>query len=126
MTIDLKHYQHQLRKLVALPSVSCAVAQWDMSNQAVIEQLANDFSDLGFSTRILPLAQAGKANLIATLGQGDGGLVLAGHSDTVPYDADLWQSDPFVLTEKEGKLYGLGATDMKGFFPVIMAAVQPY
>src|SRR5690606_22508367 len=61
-----------------------------------------------------------------TLGQGEGGLVLAGHSDTVPYDADLWQSDPFVLTEKDGKLYGLGATDMKGFFPVIMAAVQPY
>lgn len=126
MTIDLKRYQDQLQKLVALPSVSCAVPHWDMSNQAVIDQLANDFSDLGFSTRILPLAQAGKANLIATLGQGDGGLVLAGHSDTVPYDANLWQSDPFVLTEKEGKLYGLGATDMKGFFPVIMAAVQPY
>ncbi len=126
MTVDLKRYQHQLHKLVALPSVSCAVPQWDMSNQAVIDQLANDFSALGFNTRILPLAQPGKVNLIATLGQGDGGLVLAGHSDTVPYDADRWQSDPFTLTEKDGRLYGLGATDMKGFFPVIMAAVQPY
>lgn len=126
MTIDLKRYQHQLQKLVAIPSVSCAVPHWDMSNQGVIDQLANDFSDLGFKTSILPLAQTGKANLIATMGEGEGGLVLAGHSDTVPYDADLWQSDPFVLTEKAGKLYGLGATDMKGFFPVIMAAVQPY
>lgn len=126
MTIDLKRYQYQLHKLVALPSVSCGVAQWDMANQAVIDQLANDFSDLGFSTRVLPLAQKGKANLLATMGQGEGGLVLAGHSDTVPYDANRWQSDPFSLTEKDGKLYGLGATDMKGFFPVIMAAVEPY
>ncbi len=126
MIVDLKRYQHQLQKLVALPSVSCAVPHWDMSNLGVIEQLASDFSDLGFNTRIMPLAQAGKANLVATLGQGDGGLVLAGHSDTVPYDENHWQSDPFTLTEKDGKLYGLGATDMKGFFPVIMAAVQPY
>lgn len=126
MTVDLKRYQHRLHRLVALPSVSCAIEQWDMSNQGVIDQLANDFSALGFNTRIMPLTQAGKANLIATLGRGDGGLVLAGHSDTVPYDANRWQTDPFQLTEKDGKLYGLGATDMKGFFPVIMAAVEPY
>lgn len=126
MTVDLKRYQHRLQRLVALPSVSCAVPQWDMSNRAVIDQLANDFSGLGFETRVLPLAQPGKTNLIATRGRGPGGLVLAGHSDTVPYDADLWQSDPFQLTERDGKLYGLGATDMKGFFPVIMAAVEPY
>lgn len=126
MTVDLKRYQHRLHRLVALPSVSCAIEQWDMSNQGVIDQLANDFSALGFNTRVMPLTQAGKANLIATLGRGDGGLVLAGHSDTVPYDANRWQTDPFQLTEKDGKLYGLGATDMKGFFPVIMAAVEPY
>src|SRR5690606_12996313 len=72
------------------------------------------------------LAQPGKANLIATLGTGDAGLVLAGHSDTVPYDKAGWQTDPFTLTEKDGKLFGLGATDMKGFFPAVLEAVRPF
>ncbi len=126
MSVDFKRYQDHLQQLVALPSVSCAVPEWDMSNRAVIDYLANCFADLGFNTQVMPLAQTGKANLVATLGSGDGGLVLAGHSDTVPYDADRWQSDPFTLTEKDGKLYGLGATDMKGFFPVIIEAVKPY
>lgn len=126
MPFDSQSYQQQLRQLVALPSVSCAIPEWDMPNIPVIELLANWFDALGFNTRIHPLAQSGKANLIATLRQGDAGLVLAGHSDTVPYDAGRWQSDPFQLTEKDGKLYGLGATDMKGFFPVIVEAVKPY
>jgi len=126
MTFTLKTYESQLAQLVALPSVSCAVPSWDMANLPVIELLASWFGDLGFKTQIIPLAQPGKANLIATLGSGDGGLVLAGHSDTVPYDANRWQSDPFKLTEKDGKFFGLGATDMKGFFPVILAAVKPF
>jgi len=126
MSVDFKRYQDHLQQLVALPSVSCAVPKWDMSNRAVIDYLANCFADMGFNTQVMPLAQEGKANLIATLGTGEGGLVLAGHSDTVPYDAGRWQSDPFVLTEKDGKLFGLGATDMKGFFPVIIEAVKPY
>ncbi|WP_111642660.1 acetylornithine deacetylase [Marinimicrobium alkaliphilum] len=126
MTFDAKRYREQLQALVAQPSVSCAVPDWDMSNLGVIELLAQWLEDLGFRTQVIPLAQKGKANLIATLGQGDGGLVLSGHSDTVPYDAGRWQSDPFKLTEKDGKLYGLGATDMKGFFPVVLEAVRAF
>lgn len=126
MNFDSKRYIDHLRQLVALPSVSCGLPEWDMPNDKVISYLATVFADLGFNTRIQPLPQAGKSNLIASLGEGDGGLVLAGHSDTVPYDADRWQSDPFLLTERDGKLYGLGATDMKGFFPVIIEAVKPY
>lgn len=126
MSFNSKDYFNHLQKLVALPSVSCGLPDWDMPNQQVIDYLANVFSGMGFKTRVLPLAQTGKANLIATLGTGDGGLVLAGHSDTVPYDANRWQSDPFQLCERDGNLYGLGATDMKGFFPVIMEAVKPY
>lgn len=126
MTFDHKRYQHQLQQLVAIPSVSCAVPSWDMSNLPVIELLATWLEDLGFRTQLLPLAQPGKANLIATLGEGDGGLVLAGHSDTVPYDKAGWQTDPFKLTEKDGKFYGLGATDMKGFFPVVLEAVKAF
>lgn len=126
MTFDSKRYMDHLQQLVALPSVSCGLPEWDMPNDNVIHYLANIFADMGFNTHVQPLADLGKANLIASLGQGDGGLVLAGHSDTVPYDADRWQSDPFQLTERDGKLYGLGATDMKGFFPVIIEAIKPY
>jgi acetylornithine deacetylase len=126
MTFNAKHYQQQLQQLVAIPSVSCAVPEWDMPNLPVVELLANWLDEMGLRTQILPLPQKGKANLIATLGEGDGGLVLAGHSDTVPYDTHRWQTDPFKLTEKDGKLFGLGATDMKGFFPVVIEALKPY
>lgn len=126
MSFNSKAYINHLQQLVALPSVSCGLPEWDMSNQKVIDYLASVFGDLGFNTRVVPLGDPGKSNLIASLGTGAGGLVLAGHSDTVPYDADRWQTDPFTLTERDGKLYGLGATDMKGFFPVIIEAVKPY
>lgn len=58
-------------------------------------------------------------------GSGPGGLVLAGHSDTVPFDAALWQTDPLKLTEVDGRWVGLGSCDMKGFFALIIEAVQP-
>ncbi len=127
MPFDLNRYREQLRQLVALPSISCAVPDWDMGNLPVIELLAEWLDERGFATEILPLEdQPGKANLVATLGAGPGGLVFAGHSDTVPYDEQRWQSDPFKLTERDGKLYGLGATDMKGFFPAVLAAVDRF
>lgn len=124
--MNFKEYQHRLSQLVAAPSVSCAIPEWDMSNRPVIDLLASWFDDLGFSVRVLPLGDSGKANMIATLGRGEGGLVLAGHTDTVPYDEALWQSDPFKLTLRDEKLFGLGATDMKGFFPVILESVKPF
>ena len=126
MSFDYRDYFHQLSQLVAQRSVSCAVESWDMSNRGVIDLLASWLSDLGFKTQVMPLPQAGKFNLIAVLGEGDGGLVFAGHTDTVPYDQNRWQSDPFVLTEKDEKLFGLGATDMKGFFPLAIQAAKKY
>ena len=68
----------------------------------------------------------GKFNLIATLGRGSGGLILSGHSDTVPCDPDKWQQNPWQLTRHNDALFGLGATDMKGFFPLALAASQHY
>lgn len=50
--------------------------------------------------------------------------MLSGHTDTVPCDPNRWQQDPFQLTEKEQRFYGLGTTDMKGFFPVVLAALE--
>jgi acetylornithine deacetylase len=127
MTIFLPSIQQQLAQLVALPSVSSASAQWDMGNLEVIQLLANWLDELGFTTEIIPVpGKNNKANLIATLGSGPGGLVLAGHTDTVPYNESRWSQDPFKLTELDQRWYGLGATDMKGFFPVALAAIAPF
>ncbi|MEE4145935.1 MAG: acetylornithine deacetylase [Halieaceae bacterium] len=117
----------QLRQLVATPSVSSTDPHWDQGNRAVIDLLASWLEDLGFRTEIQPVsADGGKANLIATLGSGPGGLVLAGHTDTVPFDEGRWQSDPLDLTERDQRLYGLGSTDMKGFFPLALAAASAF
>lgn len=111
-----------LSELVAIPSVSSVSPRFDLPNRAVIERLANYFDGFGWSTDILALPHApGKANLIARLGEGEGGLVLAGHTDTVPCDDGDWSSDPFVLDERDGRLHGLGATDMKGFLAIVVA-----
>jgi len=112
------------KSLVALPSVSSAHAHLDMGNRAVIDLLAERFGALGFTCEIMPLADPRKANLIATLGRGEGGLVLAGHTDTVPFDEALWSSDPLALSERDNRLYGLGSTDMKGFFAIVHEAVR--
>lgn len=115
--------------LLSLPSISSTNASLDMSNMPVINYLAEQFTALGFECEIMPCDSSSgqaKANLIATLGTGPGGLVLAGHTDTVPMDPELWSVDPLKMTEKDGRLYGLGSTDMKGFFALILEAVQDF
>ncbi len=65
-----------------------------------------------------------KANLWATVGpRGDGGIILSGHSDVVPVDGQDWDSEPFVLTRRDGRLYGRGTSDMKGFLAAVLAKV---
>ena len=116
----------RLESVVNIPSISSSNQSMDMSNKAIIDYLANEFEALGFHCELIPCnPDSDKFNLVATLGSGPGGLVLAGHTDTVPLDEELWSVDPFHLTEKDGKLFGLGITDMKGFFPIIMEAVKP-
>jgi len=117
----------QLRALVGTASISSTDPSWDQGNRGVVELLAAWLGDLGFATEIIDVSEDGrKANLIATLGSGPGGLVLAGHTDTVPFDEGRWQSDPLKLTERDHRLYGLGSTDMKGFFPIAIAAAQAF
>lgn len=111
--------------LIATPSVSSVNPRFDSGNRAVIDHLAGWLGDLGFSVEIIPLeGHHDKANLIATLGSGPGGLVLAGHTDTVPYDEKRWQFDPFMATERDNRLYGLGSSDMKGFFALALEAAR--
>ena len=114
-----------LHELIAIPSISCTDPGIDQGNLAVIEQLADWFDTLGFATDIqLVDAEHNKANLIATIGSGNDGLVLAGHTDTVPYDANRWQFDPFKLTEDSQRYYGLGTADMKSFFALVIEAIR--
>lgn len=116
-----------LHELIAIPSVSSTQPDWDMPNRPVIDQLAAWLAALGFKIEIVPVNSSGsKANLLATLGTGPGGLVLAGHTDTVPFDQALWRSDPFAIVERDQQLYGLGVSDMKGFFPIVIEAIKKY
>lgn len=115
--------------VLRLPSISSTNSRLDMSNLPVIHYLAEQFTALGFQCDIMPCessSEQGKANLIATLGSGPGGLVLAGHTDTVPMDEALWSVNPLQMTEKDNRLYGLGSTDMKGFFALILEAVRDF
>jgi acetylornithine deacetylase len=114
-------------QLITTPSVSCTSPSIDQSNRRVIDMLAAWLEHLGFRCEICPIPnQPHKANLIATLGDGPGGLVLAGHTDTVPYDQELWQYNPLRVTEDNGRLYGLGTSDMKGFFPIAIEAAKKF
>lgn len=117
--------REMMRALVATPSVSSADARFDQGNREVIDRLAGWLEPLGFRIEVVPVSASGhKADLIATLGGGEGGLALAGHTDTVPWDPGRWTTDPFALTERDGSLYGLGTADMKGFFAVVLDAVR--
>ncbi len=123
------------RALIATPSISATDSALDQSNEALINLLAGWFADLGFRVEIQPVPDTRhKFNLLASIGEnfvgkkssgeGSGGLLLAGHTDTVPYDEGRWTRDPFTLTENDNKLYGLGTADMKGFFAFILDAVR--
>lgn len=121
---QLPSIKQQLSTLISLPSISSTLPEYDLSNEAVITQLASWCETLGFTVKIQCVdAQRKKFNMLATLGKGPGGLVLSGHTDTVPCNPERWNSDPFTLTEKDNKFYGLGSCDMKGFFPLVLAAV---
>lgn len=117
--------REMIAQLIATPSISSVNPEEDQANRPVVDLLAEWLGGLGFQVEIQEVPGApGKANLIATLGSGEGGLVLAGHTDTVPFDEGRWQSDPFQLSERGGKLYGLGTSDMKAFLALVVEAVR--
>ena len=121
--MSLPSLQQQFAALIAASSVSCTQPSLDQSNREVIALLEGWLSALGFQCDVQQV-QPGKFNLLASRGSGPGGLVLAGHSDTVPCDPALWRSDPWRLSERDGRWYGLGACDMKGFFALVIEAVR--
>ncbi len=105
-----------LSDLIAFPTVSVD------SNLDMISYLAARLIDCGAKVEIFHDETGKKANLFATLGpEVDGGIVLSGHSDVVPVTDQDWTSDPFVMEEREGRLYGRGTCDMKGFIAATIA-----
>ena len=114
-----------IRRLIEVPSVSSVNPQWDQSNRGVVDLLSEWLEALGFTTEILSIpGYPDKFNLIANTGSGPEGLVLTGHTDTVPYDATRWTNDPFKLVEADNRLYGLGVCDMKSFFALAIEAMR--
>lgn len=91
-------------------------------NRALIDHMAAYFQGLGARITILPDETGEKANLVAAFGPEEvAGVVWSGHTDVVPADEPEWQSDPFTAEIREGKLFGRGACDMKGFAACVMA-----
>lgn len=114
-----------IESLLKIPSISSFDPALDTSNMAVCETLATYLGDAGASVSLDPIpGRLGKVNLMAKFGSGPPGLALCGHTDTVPYDAARWATDPFDPVTQDEKLFGLGSSDMKGFLALCAAVLE--
>lgn len=105
-----------IQSLVRMNTVS------DNSNLELIHFVRDELKKLGVASRITTNAGKTKANLFATLGEGKpAGIILSGHTDTVPWDGQDWTLDPLSAAVKDGRLYGRGSCDMKGFIGMAVA-----
>jgi len=94
------------------------------SNLEMIDFIRGYLDELGVESELFYNTERTKANLFATIGPREGGgIVLSGHTDVVPVEGQAWTVDPFRLTERDGRLYGRGAADMKGYIASVLAAV---
>ena len=97
------------------------------ANLPLIDFVADYLDGLGISSLKVDYEPGRKTNLYATIGpEGPGGIVLSGHTDVVPVDGQDWASDPFKLDERDGRLYGRGTCDMKGFIAVALAMAPEF
>jgi acetylornithine deacetylase len=111
-----------LRRLVAFDTTSRD------SNLALIHWVRDYLAEHGIAARLVHDESGRKANLFATIGANGhgGGIVLSGHTDVVPIDGQDWSSAPFAIVERDGRLYGRGTCDMKGFIAVALALVPEF
>ena len=110
--------REMLAKLVSFNTES------QRSNLDLIHFCRDYLASLGVESRLAPSPDGEKANLYATIGPAAaGGVVLSGHTDVVPVAGQAWSSDPWTLTERDGRLYGRGTCDMKGFDAIALALV---
>lgn len=112
---------NMIERLIAYPTVSRD------SNLGLIEWTRDYLGAMGVKSRLTYDATGKKANLFATLGEGKRpGIVLSGHTDVVPVDGQAWDTDPFTATIKEGRLYGRGSADMKGYIGTVLALAPKF
>ena len=97
------------------------------SNMACVRFIEDYLAQHGIASQLVPAADGQKASLFATIGpQGVPGIGLSGHTDVVPVDGQAWDSDPFTVVERDGRYYGRGTADMKGFLACVLAAVPEF
>jgi acetylornithine deacetylase len=107
-----------LAKLVAFDTTS------HKSNLPIIRFVEDYLRQHGVASTLVPTPDGQKASLFATIGPaGVGGIALSGHTDVVPVTGQTWSTDPFTLAERDGRLYGRGACDMKGYLACVLAMV---
>jgi len=110
-----------IRRLVGFDTVSVH------SNLALIHYARDYLRDLGIESRLTFDAEGKKANLLAAIGPNvPGGIVLSGHTDVVPVAGQPWESDPFTVVERDGRLYGRGTADMKSFLAIALALAPEF
>ncbi len=107
-----------LERLLSFDTVS------SKPNMALMSYVQGLLESAGIAVTLVPDASGGKANLYASTGpEGPGGVMLSGHTDVVPVEGQTWAKPPFALTEADGRYYGRGAADMKGFVACAIAAM---
>ena len=107
-----------LDRLVAFPTVSRE------SNLDLVDWVEDYLAGFGVKAHRVYDETGRKASLFASAGpEVEGGVVLSGHTDVVPVDGQVWATDPFTVVERDGRLYGRGTADMKGFDALALAAV---
>jgi acetylornithine deacetylase len=110
-----------IKRLVAFDTTS------RNSNLELIDFVRNHLESEGIESILVPDETGKKANLYATVGPEDKpGIALSGHTDVVPVDGQDWSSDPWNLIERDGRIYGRGACDMKGFLGCVLTAVPQF
>ena len=118
MSDDIQHALSVLKHLVGFPTVS------DQSNIDLIEFIMAYLDEYGVRYHVFPDGSGTKLGLIAQIGPDlEGGVILSGHTDVVPVAGQSWSSDPWTLTKRDGRYYGRGTCDMKGFLALMLAAV---
>ena len=106
-----------LEQLLAFDTVS------SQPNIELMGYVRDLLADAGIAATLIPDPSGGKANLYASVGPEGSGVMLSGHTDVVPVDGQAWTVPPFAMTEKDGRIYGRGAADMKGFVACAIAAM---
>jgi acetylornithine deacetylase len=118
MSASLATAKNLLARLVAFDTTS------HKTNIPLIEFVESYLAEHGIACQRVPTADGLKSSLFATIGDGStGGIALSGHTDVVPVAGQAWDTDPFELVERDGRLYGRGACDMKGYLACALAMV---